>query len=225
MPNRFTVAALFGVATFIITAWLGIVGPKQVAHPVAGDNRDPVIAMEMVRTPEQLTAVIGESRQQYSELRDAIDKVNRIDFIFMTAYGAFLASFFLAVAQARNDRRWVLFSLLAVVAVMADARENMTLLQLTQDGADVPPLIGSLMVSTWIKWMALGLSAAGAGYAIYADQRMPYLRMFGGIVGVAAFASTLGAYFDPLRLAQMMAIGIFLTWLIQAIYAYRLSRP
>lgn len=222
--NRFTLATLIGVATFIITAWLGIISPKQVAHPAEGDNRDPVIAMEMVRTPAELTAAIGESRLQYPELREAIDKVNRIDFLYMTVYGAFIASFFAAVAQARGDRRWLVGSLLGIVALLADVRENVVLLQMTQDGAEVLPLIDMLIVATWIKWFALALAAAAAGYAMFSDGSMPYLRMFGGVIGVAALAFTLGAWFDPLRLAQMMALAIFLTWLLQVIYAYRVSR-
>jgi hypothetical protein len=224
MPNRFTLVALLGVAVFAITAWLVTISPAQVAHPVDGDNRDAVVAFEMVRTPADLTAVIGESRSQYGELREAIDKVNRIDFIYMTFYGAFIALFFATVAQTRGDRRWLVASGLGIVALLADVRENVVLLQLTQDGADAMALIGMLIVATWTKWFALGLASAAAGYAIFTDMSMPYLRMFGGIVGVAALAFTLGAYFDPLRFAQMMALGIFLTWLIQVIYAYRVSR-
>lgn len=224
MPKRFTLVTLLGVAVFIITAWLGTISPKQVAHPVEGDSRDPVIAFEMVRTPDDLTAVIGESRLQYGELREAIDKVNRIDFLYMTVYGAFIASFFAAVAQARGDRRWLVVSLLGIVALLADMRENMVLLQMTRDGAEVLPLIDMLIVATWTKWFALGLASAAAGYAMFSDASMPYLRMFGGIVGLAALAFTLGAYFDELRFSQIMALGIFLTWLIQTVYAFRLSR-
>ena len=224
MPNRFTLAALLGVAVFVITAWLMVISPKQIAHPVEGDRRDPVIAFEMVQTPDDLTAVIGESRLQFGALREAIDQVNRVDFLYMTVYGAFIALFFSAVAQARNDRRWLVASVLGIVALLADMRENMALLQMTQDGAEVLPLIDMLFVATWTKWFALGLASLAAGYAIYSDMRMPYLRMFGGIFGVAAFAFTLSAYFHPLRFAQMMALGIFLVWIIQVIYAYRVSR-
>src|SRR3546814_1960543 len=95
---------------------------------------------------------------------------------------------------------------------------------MTQVCAEVFPLIAALIIATWTKWCALGLASLAAGYAIYSYMRMPYLRMFGGIFGVAAFAFTLSAYLDPLRFAQMMALGIFLIWIIQVIYAYRVSR-
>ncbi len=49
--NRFTIASLIGVAVFAVTLWLGVIGPKTIAHPEAGDGRDSVIAFEMVRTP------------------------------------------------------------------------------------------------------------------------------------------------------------------------------
>jgi hypothetical protein len=225
MPKRFTLVALLGVAVFAITAWLATISPAKIAHPVETDNRDPVVAFEMVRTTDELTAVIGESRLQYGALREAFDTVNRIDFIYMTVYGAFIALFFAAVAEARGDRRWLVASALGIVALLADVRENVVLLQLTQDGADAGALIDMLIVATWTKWFALGLASVAAGYAMFSDMSMPYQRMFGGIVGVAALAFTLGAYFDPLRFAQMMALGIFLTWLLQVVYAYRVSRP
>ncbi len=224
MSNRFTLVTLLGVAVFVISAWLMTISPKQIAHPAEGDNRDPVIAFEMVRTSNDLTAVIGESRLQFGALRESLDNVNRVDFLYMTVYGAFIALFFAAVAQERNDRRWLVASALGIVALLADMRENMALLQMTQDGAEVLPLIDMLIVATWTKWFALGLASLAAGYAIYSDMRMPYLRMFGGIFGVAGFAFTVGAYVDPVRFAQMMALGIFLIWVIQVIYAYRVSR-
>ncbi|MCE9649544.1 MAG: hypothetical protein K8R18_07965 [Parvibaculum sp.] len=222
--NRFGLVALLGVVVFVITTWLAVISPKQVAHPVEGDQRDPILAFEMVRTPADLTAVIGEDRADYAELRDAIDKVNRIDFLYMTVYGAFIAAFFATIASARGDRRWLILSALGIVALLADVRENMALLAMTQDGADVAGLIDTMFVSTWIKWFALGIAAAGAGLALFEDRTMPVLRLIGVIVGVAALGFTVASYIDPVRFPQYMALAIFVTWLLQVIYAYRVSR-
>lgn len=222
--NRFTLTSILGVVVFAITLWLGLLSPKTIAHPVAGDTRDPVIAFEMVATPDELVAVIGESRAGFAALREAIDKVNRIDFLYMTVYGAFIAVFFMAVAQQRNDRRWLIFSVIGILAMLADVRENMVLLALTQDGADAEPLITALVNATWIKWFSLGIAALAAGYAIFEDTSMPTMRIIGLVVGVSAAAATVASWYEPVKLPQYMALAIFVTWIMQVIYAYRVGK-
>jgi len=222
--NRFILAQILGVAVFAVTLWLGAIGPKSVAHPAAGDTRNPIIAFEMVATPQELIAVMGESREAYAELRAATDKVNRIDFLYMTVYGAFIAVFFLAVAQQRNDKRWLIVSVVGIVAMLADVRENMMLLQLTQDGANVMPLIGELVRATWIKWFALGLTSLAGGYAIYEDMSMPTMRIIALVVGVSAAGATVAAWVDPVKFPQYMALAIFVSWVMQVIYAYRVGK-
>lgn len=222
--NRFSIASLLGVVVFGVTLWLGAIGPKTIAHPIVGDPRDPVIAFEMVRTPVQLTQVIGEDRASYADLRASLDKVNEIDFIYMTLYGAFIAVFFMAVAQQRDERRWLILSLVGIVAMLADVRENMALLVLTQDGADVAGNIAMLITATWIKWFALGLTSAGAGLAFYQDRSMPTFRLIGAIVGAAAAGATVAAYVDSIKYPQYMALGIFVSWIMMVVYAYRVGR-
>lgn len=224
MINRFTLVSLVGVLVFGITIWLGALAPKSVAHPVEGDARDPIIAFEMVRDAAELRAVIGEDRASYTEIRDAIDKVNRVDFLYMTVYGAFIALFFMAIAQQRNDRRWLILSVVGIVAMLADVRENMTLLALTQDGADVTPLIEALVSATWIKWFALGLTSLGAGYALFEDTSMPRLRLIAMIVGLSASIFTCLAYLEPVKFPQYMALAVFLSWLLMVVYAHLIGR-
>jgi hypothetical protein len=222
--TRFSIVSLLGVVVFAVTLWLGVISPETIAHPMAGDTRDPIIAFEMVRTPAQLTQVIGEDRASYADLRAALDKVNEIDFVYMTLYGVFIAVFFMAVAQQRDERRWLILSLVGIVAMLADVRENMALLVLTQDGADVASNIAVLVTATWIKWFALGLASAGAGLALYQDQSMPTFRLIGAIVGVAAAGITVAAYVDPVKYPQYMALGIFVSWIMMVVYAYRVGR-
>ena len=219
--NKFTLASLLGVVVFGMTLWLALISPEQIAHPVDGDTRDPVIAFEMVSSSAELTGVIGESRLQFPELREALDRINRIDFIYMTAYGAFLSFFFLAVAEQRGDRRWLILSAVAIVAMLADVRENIALLALTRDGADVVPLLGMLVSSTWIKWGGLAIVALGAGAAIFEDKSMPTLRIIGLVAGISAFGFTCAAWLDPFKFPQYMALAIFLIWILQVVYAYR----
>ncbi|MGV8997937.1 MAG: hypothetical protein ACOH12_13405 [Parvibaculaceae bacterium] len=222
--NRFKLASLLGIIVFGITLWLGAIGPKEVAHPQAGDQRNPVIAFEMVASPEELVATIGESRAGYAQLRDAMDQVNRIDFLYMTFYGAFIAAFFSAVAQQRNDRRWLIVAVVGIVAMLADVRENMMLLTLTQDAADMMPRIEALVSATWIKWFALGLTSLAGGYAIYEDTSMPTMRLIGLIVGLSAAGFTLASWIDPVKFPQYMALAIFVSWVMQVLYAYRVGK-
>ncbi|HEX7776014.1 MAG TPA: hypothetical protein VF449_05760 [Parvibaculum sp.] len=224
MRNRFGLAVLLGIATFAMTVWLGAIGPRQMAHPAPGDGRSPVIAFEMVSSVDQLAPVIGENRAGYVALRDAMDKVNRIDFLYMATYGLFIAAFFWAVAQAKGDRRWLIASALGIVAALGDVRENIALLALTQDGADAASNIHALVIATWTKWFALGLTSALAAHAMFTTPETPILRYVGAVAGAIALAFTVAAYFDQVGYPQLMALGIFLTWLMQGIYAFRRSR-
>ncbi|MEQ8267998.1 MAG: hypothetical protein RH982_12420 [Parvibaculum sp.] len=222
--NRFGLTLALGIATFLITGWLAAISPKQVAYPVAGDMRDPIIAFEMVTNEEQLVAAIGGSRAEHEALRDAIDTVNRIDFLYMTVYGLFIAAFFWAVAQAKGDRRWLAGSALALVASLADARETAALLALTQDGGEVAADVQALMVSTWIKWFALGIAAALAGLAMLTTPEMRVMRHVGAAAGGAALVLTVAGYVDQIGFPQWMAVAIFFVWLLQTIYAFRRMR-
>lgn len=222
--NRFGLTLALGIATFLITGWLAAISPPQVAYPVAGDMRDPIIVFETVTNEEELVAAIGESRAEHEALRDAIDAVNRIDFLYMTVYGLFIAAFFWAVAQTKGDRRWLAGSALALVASLADARETTALLALTPDGEDVAADIQALMVSTWIKWFALGIAAALAGLAMLTTPEMRVMRYVGAVAGGAALVLTVAGYVDQVRFPQWMAVAIFLVWLLQTIYAFRRMR-
>lgn len=224
MINRFTLVSLIGVVVFGITLLLGLIGPQTAAHPTDADKRDVIIAFEMVSTPEELTAVIGEDGGQFADLRAKIDKVNRFDFVYMAVYGAFIVLFFAAVAHQRSDRRWLVFSVVAIFAVLGDARETQALLALTKDGADVLPLLDALVTGTWIKWFALAITCLGAAGAMFEDLSMPTMRLVGAIIGVSAGCFTVAAYLDPLNFAQYMALGIFLTWIMMVVYAHRIGR-
>ena len=224
MRNRFGLTLALGIATFLITGWLAAISPSEVAYPVEGDMRDPIIVFEMVTIEEQLVAAIGESRAEHTALRDALDRVNRIDFLYMTIYGLFIATFFWAVAEARADQRWLAGSALAVVAVLADVRETATLLALTQDGGDTTAQIEALVVSTWVKWFALGIAGALAGLAMLTTPQTPVLRYLGAVAGVAALALTVAGYADQVRFPQALALAIFACWVLMAVYAYRRSR-
>lgn len=222
--TRFAIASLLGVVTFAMTLWLGAISPKSIAHPIAGDGRDPIIAFEMVRSPADLTAVIGENRFQFADLRAKFDKVNQIDFIYLSFYGAFLVTFFMAVAQQRGDRRWLILSLVAVVAMLGDVRENMVLLTMTKGGGDVTAQIHALMLTTWIKWFGLGVTSLGAALAFFEDHSMPTFRLLGALVGVTAVAYTVATYFNPFKYAEYMTLAIFVTWIMMVFYAYRVDR-
>ncbi|MFZ3033159.1 MAG: hypothetical protein WA138_04030 [Parvibaculum sp.] len=222
--TRYGIVSLLGIVVFAVTLWLGVIGPKSIAHPIPGDGRDPIIAFEMVRSPADLTTVIGEDRFRFADLRAQMDKVNQIDFIYLSLYGAFIAGFFMAVSHQRGDRRWLILSLVAVVAMLADVRENMVLLTMTKGGGDVATQISALMLVTWIKWFGLGLTSLGAALAFFEDHSMPNFRLAGALVGVSAAAFTVAAYFNPFKYAEYMALAIFVTWILMVFYAYRVDR-
>ncbi len=225
MRTRFLSVSVLGSIVIAMTAWLASIGPSAVAHPVADDPRAPIIAFELARSLDDLRNVIGENgiEPSYRQVRDAFDRLNRLDFFYLTAYGLFVSAFFWA-ATPRLGWRWLHTACaLGLIAALGDIGENLILLELTSESSDPASLLEALHVRTWVKWGALGLAASLAGAVMGGDARAAWLRYAGAFAGAAALLLTVASYFSPVELAQLMAFSIFAAWLVQIFYAVRIA--
>jgi hypothetical protein len=156
-PPFFRVAAWIGVALLAITAVLLAVLPKHAAALSPG-FRTPMLAFEFARTRGEVEALFGApGSAQRAALVRAMDLGNTIDFAFMVAYSAFLASFALGVARVAG-RAYTLVAVLAPVAAVADFAENLQLFAMTgRLGATYDEALSRLAVFTWTKWGGLAV--------------------------------------------------------------------
>lgn len=158
---------------------LSLVGPDETG-PLPPGFLTPVMAFEFARTGreiEQLFLVPGSA--------EAMARVNRWDFLFMTFYSLLLGVY--AVAARRHIRLHSLAvaALLAPLIWLADVLENVQLLGLTRAltlGDDLGALLARLQLFTWIKW---------GGLAMYFLLLRPYFRRRGGRLRVLSVLTVL----------------------------------
>lgn len=179
-----------------------------------------IVAFEFASNNDELITVLSPLNR--SDLRD-MDRLNYVDFGFMILYGIFL---FLTMSRLGTlhghtflrRMRW-----LVLIAVIADAIENIHLLKLTdyfrgftnsQEG-----LIFWLSIFTWIKWLLLALSLSAIGYSLvkakkYVILGTPLLLIF--VLGIVARITLRPVIEDSF--AGSVFLGFFLVWILCFLY-------
>jgi hypothetical protein len=100
------------------------------------------------------------------------------------------------------------------------------LLQLTQPGADVVPLLGALQVRTLLKWELLAASTALFACGFVGERR--WQTVVAGLVAALAVVGGALTLVDPARYLVLLSMAITLVWLWQlgfAALALRGGRP
>ena len=212
-----------GLAVLALAVFLGSVFPDAFPQESAKAGEGfgtPVIAFEMARSMDDLEAVFGPPGDAERQARlEAMDAGNFWDYPFMVAYGAFILTFFLAVAQDTGRRYWWLFAALGVLAALADAVENGILLQLTAHlaaGQPVEDLLRQLPYPVWIKFFSLML--AGWGLGTYLLTRQGWWMAFGFAVMLLSGVVSLG-YASPAQYTGLMGPAIGGVWVVQLVVA------
>lgn len=190
------------------------------AQPLNGAYADQaILAFELARTPEELARVIGSDPpdDDAREIRATMDRANRLDFAYMTLYGAFVA-FACACAARRCNRPWLLLGVaLGPLATLADLLENLVLLELTRAGADVVPLLDALHPRTILKWELLAAATALFAAGFIGAGRIGTIA--GGSLALLAVAGGVMTLLDPARFLALLSGAITLVWLWQLGYA------
>ncbi len=212
--RSFFVSGIFGTGALAMTLFLSIIGPRAVG-PLPAGFITPIMAFEFAESEAEVCRLFEPQGSAA-----AMDRVNRWDFLYMTLYNLFLATFALAVAHRTGRRYFYLPAVLALVILFADAQENVQLLGLTYrmelDGGSLTATLGRLHFYTWLKW---------GGLALYFLLIAPFFR---GLVGgwrwvwIAALlpgALAAVAYLNRGLPNELMALSIGLMFLLLTVYA------
>jgi hypothetical protein len=181
------------------------------------DLNSPILAMELLRSPDQLAQVVGDPSDPKNNRKD-MAMLTKIDFAFIAAYSCLFLSVSLRLRQ--RSHRWTAILLIAVVipAAVFDVRENLAIFR-TLDCLCTTPRAPSLTKWTLI-FIALLLVAP-----VFVDSTLKPLRRTIGYLAAAlcvtaAFIGLAGVSLgvDPLieRGATFMGLGLLAGWLFFA---------
>jgi len=178
--------------------------------PVRGVT-DPVIALQMARTPDEVEAILGEAP---SADREVMRVKQYVDFALIGGY--FALALLIAAALNRSGRRWIAALLYVVVFVAAslDVRENLVMLRIVNLNLNqlTPAMLASLRYTSAAKWLAL--TAAMALVASVAVRRRDWRPRAAGLVSLAGVAITFAGLLYPALFpwgGLLMFLGLLVT--------------
>jgi hypothetical protein len=153
-----------------------------------------------------------------------MDRVNRLDFLYIALYGGCLLAFALTCFRLTGERVYLLAATLAIAIMAADILENVQLLAITRQlsARPIDGLLARLRLFTWLKWGGLTLW--------FLLMRFYFQRAgrFGRVIGLVCLLPLLlgvAAFVWPGLLSELFALAIGLLFLLLTVYAWRFQRP
>lgn len=225
MKDRpFLISGILGLGAVVMTLLLSAVGPRPAA-PLPAGFITPVLAFEFATTEDEVAALFAPVGQPAGDVvRATMDRVNRLDFLYIALYGGCLLAFSLVCYRLTGQRVYLLAAGLAVGIMAADVLENVQLLAITRElGArPIDDRLARLRLFTWLKWGGLALW--------FSIMRFYFLRTgrFGRFVGwVSVFPLLLGiaSFTLPGLMSELFALSIGLLFLLLTLYAWRFRQP
>ncbi len=154
---------LIGILIIANVYWLAQSFPPSAPFMLKGFS-SPVIFFEFIQSPVEVEAFFGLDDYDFDTEKfiKAMDKGNKIDFLFAFLYSTFFFLFFKKLSEVSNKQWYKIGMILAVLAFVGDVVENVQLLQITskvsQGGYDNN--LNFLFIFTWIKWFSLAIGFA-----------------------------------------------------------------
>ena len=154
MKRPFIISGIIGVCVIITSIILIMVFPAKV-HKLPEGFITPIIAFEFIRTPQEVFDLFGPAESpQHQTLINAMDLGNKLDFIYMLLYNAFLVVFCWKVASLTGKKIYLAGVFVALVILASDCFENIQLLAITSHlgNSSFESQLKMLKIFTWLKW-------------------------------------------------------------------------
>lgn len=224
MTNRpFRISGILGLGAVALTLLFSLIGP-QPAAPLPNGFITPVLAFEFARTDGDVRAIFSPMGQAADSVRAAMDRVNRLDFLYIALYGGCLLAFALTCARLTGRRVYLIPAALAVVIVVADILENVQLLAITREMGvtSVGGNLAALHVFTWLKWGGLAL-----WFLLLRPwfQNQPGPARVIGLVALLPLLIAVVAFVRPGPASELFALSTGLMFLLLTVYAWGYRLP
>ncbi|MBP6472130.1 MAG: hypothetical protein KBE23_04920 [Chloroflexi bacterium] len=150
-------SGLIGLAVIVMSLVTMTVFPQESPGQIEGIG-SPIIAFEFAETPEEIYTLLGANgTPEQAAMAAAMDQGNRIDYLYMLLYSGFLFTFAMTAVRQTKQRWLYVTAVLALLAFVGDALENMQLFGITAGLAsgDFAVELARLHWLTWLKWGSL----------------------------------------------------------------------
>jgi hypothetical protein len=187
--KAFALARWIGALLMLCAVGLVSLLPSEAQMgPLPAGFHSPIVAFELAANQDEVETMFKqEGSAEREALRNAMDRGNQADFIFLILYAGLLATVALGLGQ-----RTVAFGL-APLAAAADVVENLQLLAITRAlGADYAAPLAQLQIWTRIKWGAIALALAWLTPALL--RRSRYDRAVGMWCALTALLAVAAAF-------------------------------
>lgn len=179
----------------------------------------PVIAFEFVQTKAEVMAMFGEDLVTRSNLADAMDLGNRLDYLYMCLYSVFLLMISVKCAALSKNKFYYAGAVLALAVLAADALENVQLLGITANlsNGNFDSRLQLLQLFTWIKWG--GIALIFLVLAPWFLKGKPFSKII-GITGIISFILGAAACINRSIINEIFSLSVALMFVLMIIYCF-----
>lgn len=217
----FIISGLIGLAVILMSIISLLVFP-QASPGQIDDIRSPIIAFEFAQTAAEINILFGPNGSaEQAEMAQKMDQGNRLDYLYMLLYSAFLFSFAVLAAK-QSGQKWVYAgAVLALLALIGDALENVQLLAITANlqSGDFVDALARLHWFTWLKWGSLAAYFLLMAVWFWGNGRFGKLI---SIAGVFTFLLGLASFIQRGPTTEPFTLAVALMFLLMIIFCFTL---
>ncbi len=198
------ISGIMSVLLIIIMMLSAGGNPKPAQYPNKLNFDTAIMWFELTADKSELADLLGDPKSNEGILlREKLDAINRIDYVYILLYPVFTVSLILLISQLIRRKRNFLISeksmlvlsvLLLITIILGDSIENYFLLKLTTP--DITNLSNNLIfmlnVFTRIKWSGIALSAFILGTLYIQYFTSPLKKIFGAMFILNGLLTTAG---------------------------------
>ncbi len=219
VKRPFFVPGVIGLAVITLSLINMMLFPQTALGQIEG-IRSPIIAFEFAETKEEINTLFGvNGAPEQADFIRKMDQGNRLDYLYMLLYSGFLFSFAL-LAGKQTGQKWVYAgAVLAALALVGDALENVQLLTITANlqSGDFVEALARLHWFTWLKWGSLALYFLLMAGWFWGNGR--YAKLI-AITGVLTFLLGLISFSQRGPTTEPFTLAVALMFLLMIIFCF-----
>jgi len=219
MKRPFVKTGYLGLAVIAMSILLLFIFPAKAPSLPEGFFT-PIIAFEFAQTKTDVMQIFGGTDLSVcKQMVDAMDLGNRLDYVYMCLYSAFLFMFSVKCAKVFRKKYFYLCALLSLTVLTGDALENVQLLGITAKIAsgDFNTQLHLLHIFTWIKWS--GIAVIFLGLSLWFFKGRGFSKII-GMTGVISFVLGTAAYLHRSVINEIFSFSVAIMFILMIIYCF-----